>query len=125
MNEFSYILIKNFEAKKLDSNTVIHGFFDNIYERKDNITINEVVEIIFSKFIGYLSIKNENDALKLEGYIKNILASVNNDWLLMVEKFIEMFSSIKIYSEKEEKKFSKKIKKVKFYFYKILVFNKK
>jgi hypothetical protein len=50
--------------------------------------------------------------MKIKEYLNNMLSSVNNDWSLMEKKLIEMLSSIKIYSEKEEKNYRKKINQV-------------
>ncbi len=112
MNEFSYILIKNFEAKKIDGNIPIKKIFENINLKRDKISIKENLETLFNNFISILKIKNESDLIKIEDYFKNLLSTVNNDWYLMEKKLIEMFSSIKIYSEKEEKKYKKKLSKV-------------
>ena len=81
---------------------------------REKITLNEILEIIFANFISMLGIKNDSDVLKLEEYLKNLLSSMNNDWSLMEKKLIEMFSSIKIYSDKDEKKYKKKLSKVNF-----------
>ena len=112
LNEFSYILIKNFEAKKIDGNIPIKKIFENINLKRDKISIKENLETLFNNFISILKIKNESDLIKIEDYFKNLLSTVNNDWYLMEKKLIEMFSSIKIYSEKEEKKYKKKLSKV-------------
>ncbi len=112
INELSYILIKNFEAKKICGEVAISKFFENIDLQRDNITINEVLELLFSNIVSILHIKNETDLIKIKDYLKNMFSSVNNDWSLMEKKLIEMLSSIKIYSEKEEKKFRKKLSQV-------------
>jgi len=112
INEFSYILIKNFEAKKISSEVAINIFFEKIDPMRDNITINEVLELLYINFVSTLHIKNQKDSMKIKEYLKNMLSSVNNDWSLMEKKLIEMLSSIKIYSEKEEKNYRKKISHV-------------
>lgn len=81
---------------------------------KDNITINEVLELLFSNFVSILHIKNQNDLTRIKDYLKNMLSNVNNDWTLMEKKMIEMLSSIKIYSDEEEKNFKKKLSQVLF-----------
>ena len=39
---------------------------------------------------------------------------LNNEWLDIEKKLVQMFSSIKVYKENEENKLKKKLAKVKF-----------
>jgi len=112
LNEFSYILIKNFEAKKIDGNLAINTLMEKIDLMKDKNDLNEILKILYSNFISFLQINKESETFKIEEYFKNMLASFNNDWNLMEKKLMDMLSSIKIYSEKEEKKCRKKLSKV-------------
>lgn len=111
-NEFCYILVKNFEAKKIDSNFAIATFLDKINEMKETISLNETFEILFNSFIEVLCIRNENDVLKIENFLKLLFQMLNNDWYSIEKKLMQMFSSIKIYKEKEENKLKKKLIKV-------------
>lgn len=62
--------------------------------------------------MSVLQIKNENDILSIEQYLKILFVSANNDWYLTEKRIVDIFSSIKIYSEKEEKILNKKLNKV-------------
>jgi hypothetical protein len=112
-NEFCYILVKNFEAKKIDSNLAIATFLDKINEMKESISLNETFEILFNSFITVLSVTSESDVAKIENFLKSLFQMLNNDWYSIEKKLIQMFSSIKIYKEMEEIKLKKKLVKVK------------
>lgn len=120
MNEYSYIIIKNFEAKKISSDTAINMLFEKIDAMKENITIEEILELLYFNFVAILDIKSETDSKKLKEYLKNMLASLNNNWNMMKKKLIEMLSSIKIYSEIEETTYRKKLSHV-FIIYLIII----
>ena len=80
---------------------------------KDSISLNETFEILFNNFIEVLSVKNEMDVSKIENFLKSLFLMLNNDWYSIEKKLIQMFSSIKIYKDNEEKKLKKKLTKVK------------
>lgn len=94
----------------------ISTFLDKINKVKDSISLNETFEILYETFINILSIKNEFDVSKIENFLKSLFLMLNNDWSSIEKKLIQMFSSIKIYKEKEEKKLKKKLAKVKYIF---------
>lgn len=79
---------------------------------KGTITINQVLDLLYSNFVSILHIKNDNDQGKIKDYVKNMLSSVNNDLGLMEKKLNNMLKSIKIYTEKEDKIYRKKLSQV-------------
>ena len=100
-NQLSYILLKNFEAKKITIKN-----FDNLFDNKNNeFDINEFK----NKLIKLLNIVNENDLNSINKFINTILFINENNIENIKNYFQNFLELIHIYTEEEEKFFIEKI----------------
>ena len=100
-NQLSYILLKNFEAKKITIKN-----FDNLFDSKNNeFDINEFK----NKLIKLLNIVNENDLNSINKFINTILFINENNIENIKNYFQNFLELIHIYTEEEEKFFIEKI----------------
>ena len=100
-NQLSYILLKNFEAKKITIKN-----FDNLFDSKNNeFDINEFK----NKLIKLLNIVNENDLNSINKFINTILFINENNIENIKNYFQNFLELIHIYTEDEEKFFIEKI----------------
>ncbi len=111
--EFTYIIIKNFEAKKLSRaaaekmlrEETIGTFSDT------NSMSNNFIKNISMKLIKFLKIKNEEEKSKMNIFMNTLWNLTGNNLELFEEKFFALFDNIKIYSDEEFFILSKKLKK--------------
>ena len=100
-NQLSYILLKNFEAKKITIKN-----FDNLFDSKNNeFDINEFK----NKLIKLLNIVNENDINFINKFINTILFINENNIENIKNYFQNFLELIHIYTKEEEKFFIEKI----------------
>ena len=100
-NQLSYILLKNFEAKKITIKN-----FDNLFDSKNNeFDINEFK----NKLIKLLNIVNENDLNSINKFINTILFINENNIENIKNYFQNFLELIHIYTEEEEKFYIEKI----------------
>lgn len=113
LNEFTYILLKNFEAKKINRDGAMNKILKDIltkYSIKDGNNNEIILSSLTEKIISIVK-ANDNDARKIQYFMTSLYVMSNEDMSLYIEKFLELFDSVKTYSRDEEAKLSKKIKK--------------
>ena len=126
--QFTYILFKNFEAKKIDyekAQKEIASPLINYYNNnKNESNENELREKLSSKFaeiiLNILNCNNENDKIVLKLYFNAIysepmisseeLNENNNKIELITQYFLSLFNYIHIYDENEETNIKKRLK---------------
>ena len=126
--QFTYILFKNFEAKKIDyekaQKDIISPFIDYYNNNKDETNENEIQEKLSSKFaeiiLKVLNCNNEFDktllklyfnALYCEPMISSDESNDNNNKIdLITQYFLSLFNYIHIYDESEETDMKKRLK---------------
>ena len=107
--EFTYVLIKNFESKKITEEKAKELIIDPL--PKDLINHNEINNIIINKIKEILYCSNKDDIEKMNKWINTLNMMCNNDQLKINENFLSLFTNIKIYNNEEELKLKKKVKK--------------
>ena len=114
ITEITYILIKNFESRKLTKEEAFNKIFK---ETLDNL--NEEIQVEKSTLVNYFTLKicelincinNEIDKNKIAYLIETLLSSSNNELAKFMENFLQLFESIKYYNINEEKRLSNKIR---------------
>ena len=126
--QFTYILFKNFEAKKINyekaQKDIIEPLINYYQINKNETNENEIQEKLSSKFaeiiLNILNSNNENDKFMLKLYFNAIycepmitseeLGENNNKIDLITQYFLFLFNYIHIYDEKEEENFKKRLK---------------
>ncbi len=107
--EFTYVLIKNFESKKITEEKAKELIIDQL--PKDINNQNEINNIIINKILEILDCSNKDDIEKMNKWINTLNMMCNNDQLKINENFLSLFTNIKIYNNEEELKLKKKVKK--------------
>ena len=126
--QFTYILFKNFEAKKIDyekaQKVIVPPLINYYNNNKNEANENEIQEKLSSKFaeniLNILNCNNENDKILLKLYFNAIycepmisseeLNENNNKMDLITQYFLSLFNYIHIYDENEETNIKKRLR---------------
>ena len=126
--QFTYILFKNFEAKKIDyekaQKDIVPPLINYYNNNKNEANENEIQEKLSSKFaeniLNILNCNNENDKILLKLYFNAIycepmisseeLNENNNKMDLITQYFLSLFNYIHIYDENEETNIKKRLR---------------
>ena len=127
--QFTYILFKNFEAKKIDYDNAQKNIISPLIEfyqnnKSDSSDINAMLEKLSSKFaeiiLKLLNSSNEKDHFMLKLYFNSLYfdqsigsdeATETSDKIELISHyFLSLFNYIHIYEEKEESDLKKRIK---------------
>ena len=108
-SEFTYILIKNFECKKINEETARQKII--ILSTKDEIQNNIFIEQMSFNIMKAIHCENKDSLSKVKNWISTLLNMFGNDQKKMTENFLSLFSNINSYNSEQELMFSKKIKK--------------
>ena len=109
-NEFTFILLTNFEAKNLNIELAKENIILNLNEN-DKLTEKEFINKIKNNIALFLNCKNEeslNDIYKWLFYLLNVN---DNDQNIMQNEFLTILSNIKEYPKDQELFLTKKVKK--------------
>ena len=114
ITEITYILIKNFEAKKIRKEEALDKIFksviDNLYG-ESQVEKSGLVENFTDKICDLINCNNnEIDRNKIYYLIETLLTTSNNELGKFMENFLQLFDSIKYYNVNDDKRLSKKIK---------------
>ena len=114
ITEITYILIKNFEAKKITKDEALNKIFktviDNLYG-ESQVEKSGLVVNFTDKICEVIQINNnEIDRNKIYYLIESLLTTSNNELGKFMENFLQLFDSIKYYNANDDKRLSKKIK---------------
>ena len=108
-SEFTYILIKNFECKKINEEIARQKII--IITTKEEIENNRFIEQMSFNIMKAIHNENKDSLEKVKNWIYTLLNMCENDQKKMTENFLSLFSNINIYNSEQELTFSKKIKK--------------
>ena len=126
--QFTYIVFKNFEAKKIDyskaQNDIISPLINFYKDNKSNPDGNDIQEKISSKFaeiiLNVLNINNQKDNFMLKLYFNAIyfdqmisseeISDTADKIDVISQYFLSLFNYIHLYDEKEESDIKKRLK---------------
>ena len=108
-SEFTYVIIKNFEAKKISQQKAKELIIDKLPTNSNNH--NEISNIMANKIIEILECTKKEDKEKIVKWINTLYMMSNNDQMKANENYLSLFSNIKTYSPEEELILKKKVKK--------------
>ena len=114
ITEITYILIKNFEARKITKDDALNKIFktviDNLYG-ESQVEKSGLVVNFTDKICEVIQINNnEIDRNKIYYLIESLLTTSNNELGKFMENFLQLFDSIKYYNADDDKRLTKKIK---------------
>ena len=107
--EFTYVLIKSLEAKKISEPKAKELIIDILPKNITNP--NEVFETITEKISEIINCKEENSIEKIRKWLNTLYMMCNNDFEKTKENFLSLFLNVKLYKPEEELILTKKIKK--------------
>ena len=114
ITEITYILIKNFEAKKIRKEEALDKIFksviDNLYG-ESQVEKSGLVENFTDKICDLINCNNnEIDRNKIYYLIESLLTTSNNELKKFMENFLQLFDNIKFYNQNDDILFTQKIK---------------
>ena len=109
-SEFTFVLIKCLEAKKITAEIAKEKII-LIQNKKEEIPIDKFVQQMSNNISICLNCKNEESLNKLNKWIYFLLNINGNNQNIMNEKFLSLLTNIKIYTKEEEICLGKKVKK--------------
>ena len=107
--EFTYVLIKSLEAKKISEPKAKELIIDILPKNITNP--NEVFETITEKISEIINCKEENSIEKIRKWLNTLYMMCNNDFEKTKDNFLSLFLNVKLYKPEEELILTKKIKK--------------
>ena len=114
-NDFIYILVKNFEANKIDKQIIESRILnqENLDLLNDKNNYKQFISNISNDFIDILKIKQEKDQIDIHSCIKRLLFNNYISKKSSIEefknKFLELFSNISFYSLEQKTELNKTI----------------
>ena len=105
--EFTYVLIKNFEAKKITEELAKA----KLISPSPLPTIQDFITQFTNNISIVLNTKHSESLEKIKKWINTLLNMCNNDQQKTNENFLSLFSNVKIYSSDKELILNKKVKK--------------
>ena len=108
--EFTYILIKNFESKKIGEETARQKII-MIPSSKDPLDNNKFIEQMSFNIMKSVHCEHIDSKEKVKKWLSTLLSLCSNDQKKMTENFLTLFSNITLYTQEQEILLSKKVKK--------------
>ena len=109
-SEFTFVLVKNLEAKKITTNIAKEKII--LLQNKNEEIPNETfIQRMSHNILTCLNNKNEESIQKLDKWLYFLLTISDNNQNTMTEKFLSLLTNIKLYTPEEELVLSKKVKK--------------
>jgi len=108
--EFTFVLIKNLEAKKITTDIAKQKII-LIQNKKDEIPKDKFVQQMSNNILTVLNCKNEESIKKLNNWLYFMLNLNDDNQSLMTEKFLSLLSNVKTYTSEQELTLTKKVKK--------------
>jgi len=109
-SEFTFVLIKNFEAKKVTVDIAKEKII-LIQNKSEEIPNETFIQQMSHNILKCLNCKKEESIQKINKWLFFLLNISENNQQLMTQKFLSLLTNIKIYSPEEELLLSKKVKK--------------
>ena len=111
-SEFTFILIKNFEAKKINEELARQKII--IIPTKDKMEKKTFIEQMSFNIIKSIRCENKDSLEKTKKWLNSFLTMVDDDQKKVTENFLSLFKEVSIYKNEKELINSKKIKKYLF-----------
>ena len=108
--EFTYILIKNFESKKISEETARQKIII-IPLSKEPLDNNKFIDQMSFNIMKSVHCDNNDSLQKVKKWLGTLLTLCANDQKKMTENFLALFSNITLYTQDQEILLSKKVKK--------------
>ena len=108
--EFTYILIKNFESKKINEETARQKII-MIPSTKDPLDDNKFIEQMSFNIMKSVHCDNKESLEKVKKWLVTLFILCSNDQKKVTENFLTLFTNITIYTQEQEILLSKKVKK--------------
>ena len=108
--EFTYILIKNFESKKISEETARQKII-MIRSTKDPLDNNKFIEQMSFNIMKSVHCEDKDSLEKVKKWLITLLNLCSNDQKKVTENFLTLFNNITIYTQEQEILLSKKVKK--------------
>ena len=108
--EFTYILIKNFESKKISEETARQKIII-IPLSKEPLDNNKFIDQMSFNIMKSVHCDNDDSLQKVKKWLTTLLTLCANDQKKMTENFLTLFSNITLYTQEQEILLSKKVKK--------------
>ena len=108
--EFTYILIKNFESKKIGEETARQKII-MIPSSKDPLDNNKFIDQMSFNIMKSVHCDNNDSKEKVKKWLSTLLLLCTNDQKKMTENFLTLFANITLYTQEQEILLSKKVKK--------------
>jgi hypothetical protein len=109
-SEFTFVLIKNLEAKKITPEIAKEKII-LLPSMKDEIPPDKFVQQMSNNISKCLNCTNEESLKKLNNWLYFFLYINGNNQKIMTEKFLSLLSNIKTYTPEQEILLGKKVKK--------------
>ena len=111
-SEFTFILIKNFEAKKINEELARQKII--IIPTKDKMEKKTFIEQMSFNIMKSIRCENKDSLEKTKKWLNSFLTMVDDDQKKVTENFLSLFKEVSIYNNEKELINSKKIKKYLF-----------
>ena len=108
--EFTYILIKNFESKKISEETARQKIII-IPLSKEPLDNNKFIDQMSFNIMKSVHCDNDDSLQKVKKWLTTLLTLCANDQKKMTDNFLTLFSNITLYTQEQEILLSKKVKK--------------
>ena len=108
-NQFTYVLFKNFEAKKINIEIAKSEIIDKVFDSNDIISLDVIVKKFSERVSQLLNCKNKDDIIRMEIFFGALCYIKGGDAKKISEYFISLFSFIQDYNFDYEKKLINKI----------------
>ena len=108
--EFTYILIKNFESKKISEETARQKIII-IPLTKEPLDNNKFIDQMSFNIMKSVHCDNDDSLQKVKKWLTTLLTLCANDQKKMTDNFLTLFSNITLYTQEQEILLSKKVKK--------------
>jgi len=109
-NEFTFVLIKNLEAKKITQEIAKEKII-LLPSIKEEIPLDTFVQQMSNNISTCLNCKNEESIKKLNNWLYFLLNINGNNQKIMTEKFLSFLTNVKTYTPEQEILLGKKVKK--------------
>ena len=108
--EFTYILIKNFESKKISEETARQKII-MIPSTKDPLDDNKFIEQMSFNIMKSVHCEHKESLEKVKKWLVTLFILCSNDQKKVTENFLTLFNNITIYTQDQEILLGKKVKK--------------
>jgi hypothetical protein len=108
-SEFTYILIKNFECKKISEEIARQKII--MASTKEEIEKNRFIDQMSFNIMKSIHCEHKDSLAKVKAWINTLLNMCDNDQKKMTDNFLSLFSNINTFNSEQELILCKKIKK--------------